>query len=71
MLQKEDENGGFFVRLCRDVLLEVLFFGNRRRLIKLEGVGRRFHQIIDNFIKEKPFLRLWAGISRLDFFVFQ
>ena len=71
MLQKEDENGGFFVRLCLDVLLEALLFGNRRRLIKLEGVGRRFHQIIDNFIKEKPFLRLWAGISRLDFFVFQ
>ena len=71
MLQKEDENVGFFVRLCSDLLLEALLFGNRRRLIILEGVGRRFHQIIDNFIKEKPFLRLWAAIDWLDFFVFQ
>ena len=71
MLQNEDEGDGFFVCLCRDVLLEALLFGNRRRLIILEGVGRRFHQIIDNFIKEKPFLRLWAAIDWLDFFVFQ
>ena len=66
MLQNEEEDDGieFIVRLCHDVLLEVLFFGDRRRLTKLERVGRRLHQINENFFKEKPFLRPNLQIDR-------
>ena len=42
----------FLVKLCGDVLLEVLRFGNRRRLTVLECVGRRM------FFQIKPFHRL-------------
>lgn len=48
----------FFVRLCLNVLLEVLFFSNRRRLGKLECVSSRFHWLVEHFINKKPFLRL-------------
>ena len=48
----------FIVTLCHDVLLEALLFGDRRRLTKLERVGRRFHWAIENFFRERPFLRL-------------
>ena len=52
--QKEEE---FFVRLCLDVLFELLSFGNRRRLSKLERVGRRFHRMVENFFGKAPFIR--------------
>ena len=52
----------FIVRLCHDVLLEVLLFGDRRRLTKLERVGRRFHRIIEDFFQQMPFLRLGLSI---------
>ena len=52
----------FFVRLCRDVLLELLMFGERRRITKLEGIGRRFHQISENFFEQIPLL-LSIGID--------
>ena len=48
----------FFVILCGDVLLEVLQFGNRRQLVKLERVGRRLHWIVDDCFGCRPFLRL-------------
>ena len=48
----------FFVRLCGDVLVEVLCFAERRRLTKFERIGRRFHLISKNFFAEIPFLRL-------------
>ena len=49
---------GFIVRLCHDVLLEALLFGDRRRLTKLERVGRHFYRIIEEFFQQMPFLRL-------------
>ena len=65
MLQNEEEDGGFkfIVRLCSDVLLEALVFGDRLRITKLERVGRRFHLIIENFFKERPFLRFSLEID--------
>ena len=48
----------YFVSLCQDVILEVLSFGNRRRLAKLERVGRRFHWNIEDFFGMIPFLSL-------------
>lgn len=45
----------FFVCLCGDVLLEVFYYGDRRRLTKLERVGRRFHWINENYFDERPF----------------
>ena len=60
MLQNEEEAGEFVVRLCHDVLLEVLFFGDRCQLTKSERIGRLFHRIIEDYreFKESPFLRL-------------
>ena len=48
----------FFVRLCGDVMFEVLRYANRRRLTKLARIGLRFHSIVENFFGEMPFLRL-------------
>ena len=48
----------FYLTLCIDVLIEILQFGDRRRLTKLEGVGRRFHHLVENWFCEIPFLRL-------------
>lgn len=48
----------FFVHLCQDVILEVLYYGDRRRLTKLERVGRRLFRIIEAQFVEAPFLRL-------------
>ena len=48
----------FFVRLCHDIAFEVLSFGNRRQLTKLERVGRRFHRIAENYFANAPFLLL-------------
>ena len=48
----------FFVILCGDVLLEVLSWGDRRRLTRLERIGRRFHWSVVKFFREMPFLRL-------------
>ena len=47
-----------FVVLCNDVLLEALQHGNRRQLVKLQRIGRRFHKMIEAYFREKPFLRL-------------
>ena len=44
------------MRICIDALLEVLGYGDRRRLIKLERIGRRYHRLIENFFKEAPFI---------------
>ena len=48
----------FFIAICNDVLIEVFNFGNRRRLGKLECVGRRFNWTVENFFGERPFIRL-------------
>ena len=50
--------GQFFVFLCSDVLSDVLRFGTRHRLDKLERVGRRFHRIVGNFFYKAPFIHL-------------
>ena len=47
----------FVVRLCLDVLLEILRSGNRCQLAELECIGRRFNQMIENFLGKTPFLR--------------
>ena len=64
MLQNEEEDGEleFIVRFCRDVFLETLLFGDRRRLTKLERVDRRFHLTTEYFFKDRPFLRLGLEI---------
>ena len=48
----------FFVHLCYDVFLEVVRFGNRRRLCKLERIGRRIHRMISIDFSEAPFVRI-------------
>ena len=46
----------FAVRLCSDVFLEVLRWGDRRQLVTLEKIGRRLHWQIDGCFKKAPFL---------------
>lgn len=63
----EDRNElEFFVRLCQDVLLEILQFGSRVRITKLERLGRRLHRIIESFFKLMPFLRLRIEINQFN-----
>ena len=62
----------FFMNLCTDVFFEVLQFGERRRLIKLERVGRPFHLLITKCIGGMPFIRpdiiLIPGSLEINFF---
>ena len=58
-----NETFQFFVRMCGDVLLEMLYCGNRQQLVKLERVGRRIHLMVENFVGERPFLRLTFQIQ--------
>ena len=61
MLKPYEEDGvviEFYLTLCFDVIFEVLQFGNRRRLTKLERVGRRLHHLVEKWFGELPFLRL-------------
>ena len=61
----------FLIRLCGDVLLDVLRWGNRYKLTVLEKNGRRFHWFIDRYFKEAPFLRLTLElIPRYLYFTF-
>ena len=53
----------FFVILSGDVLLDVLQFGNRRQLVKLERVGRRLYWMVENFYGGRPFLRLDLSLN--------
>ena len=55
---EEDEAVEFYLKFCCDVIFEVLQFGDRYRLTKLEGVGRRFHHLVEKWFGEMPFLRL-------------
>ena len=48
----------FSLRMCRDIVLELLLYGDRRRHTKLERVCRRFHWTIENLFAAKHFLRL-------------
>ena len=60
-----------YVSLCFDVLLELLQFGERRGLAKLERIGRRFHQSVENFFAVMPFLRLDLQIRPRFLFIFR
>ena len=61
---KREELVQFVVRVCSDVFLEVLYWGDRRHLIKLEKIGRRLHWLIDGRFKRAPFLCLDIYINR-------
>ena len=54
----EEDNAEFFLLLCNDVFLEIICWGNRRQLVKLESVGKRFHWNIERWLPTTPFLRL-------------
>ena len=47
-----------YVRLCIDVIDDVLKFGTRRQLSGLERLGRQFFNLIAERFIEKPFLAL-------------
>ena len=53
----------FVVRLCFDVLFEVLCRADRRQLALLEKSGRRFHLLIDRWFEGAPFLCLDLSID--------
>ena len=59
----------FFIALCNDVLVEVLSFGSRLRLGKLECVGRRFNWTVENFFGERPPIRLSFDLTA-GYFIF-
>ena len=53
----------FVIVICTDVLTEVLSFGSRLRLGKLEGVGRRFHLVVENSFREVPSIRMGFDLT--------
>ena len=57
-MDANNNDAELFVVLCNDVLLQVLQHGNRRQLVKLQRIGRRFHKMIEVYFRDKPFLRL-------------
>ena len=61
----------FSLRLCGDVLVELLQYGDRHRLIKIERVGSRFHRIMEDFFGVRPLIRydLQLGPVWYDYFV--
>ena len=60
----------FHVALCHDVLFEVLQCGNRRQILKLQRIGRRFYRMIETYFGVKPFLRLdFRFASRFAYFL--
>ena len=58
MIQNDEYRIEFVVRLCGDVLMEILRSSDRCRLTKLERVGRYFNWIVGRYYPETPFLRL-------------
>ena len=72
MLQpyEEDDGIGFYLTLSLDVLFEVLRFGDRHRLTKLERVGRRLHHLVEKWFGAMPFLRLDIRLEPLRFAFF-
>ena len=59
----------FFVSFCADVLSDVLRFGSRYWLDKLERIGRRFHRIVENFFHKTPLIRLNLELKCTERFV--
>lgn len=47
-----------FVRLCDDVLIDVLRYGTRRQLAILESMGRRTYKFVGHTFAEIPYLHL-------------
>ena len=75
-LLKQNQKGDeieFYLRICGDIFLEILKFGDRRHLTKLERVGRLFHGLIDGYyyFAEKPFLRLDIQLKPRFSFLFE
>lgn len=46
------------IRLCDDILVELLRFANRRQLVKLESLGNRFCYYIGRYFSRSPLLLL-------------
>lgn len=46
------------MRICDDVLYNVLYYGKRRQLSKFQASGKRFKVLIDRDLSTKPFIRL-------------
>ena len=57
----------FVVRLCSDVVLELLCWCDRRQLVSLEKLGKRFHLLIDRWFEGAPFLRLDLHIDQSEY----
>ena len=60
---EEDDGIEFYLTLCFDVFDGILEFGDRCQLTILEGVGQRFHHLVEEWFGERPFLRLDLDIQ--------
>ena len=61
--EAEGDDFKFIVRCCHKILLEVLLFGDRRMLAKLERIGRQFYRITEDSFEQRPFLRFCLQID--------
>ena len=60
----------FVVRLCNDILFDVIRFGNQRQLIELKRIGRHFQRFIDRNFGGSPLLMLSLLQMNLQFGLF-
>ena len=63
-LSKSDEEhtaataGGVSVFLCTDILLEVIRYLSRRKIVRLEAAGGRIHRVVERYLGQEPYIIL-------------
>ena len=62
---KWSKNVDFTVRVCEDVLIDIISVGDRRQIAKIEDIGTRFQRCIERYRPERPFILFdleWRGV---------
>ena len=55
-MRKWSKNVDFTMRVCEDVLIDIISFGDRRQIAKIEDIGTRFQRCIERNRPERPFI---------------
>ena len=61
LLSESDEEhtaGGVSVFLCTDILLEVIRYLGRRKIVRLEAAGGRIHRVAERYLGQEPYIIL-------------
>ena len=58
-----DDADKISIFLCSDILLEVLRYLTRRKIIELESAGGRIHRIVKSCLKREPYIMLFLSLK--------